>query len=76
MTVSKIDLSNPPELYWHCVVKIGEKSRFAWQGSTLCALVEHPTARPGRPAEWWINLGKEIWSIKEGIGLGSITLMK
>jgi hypothetical protein len=29
MTVSKIDLSNPPELYWHCVVKIGEKSRHA-----------------------------------------------
>ena len=29
MTVSKIDLSSPPELYWHCAVKIGEKSRHA-----------------------------------------------
>ena len=24
-----IDLSNPPELYWHCAIKIGEKSPYA-----------------------------------------------
>ena len=39
------------------------RNGFAWQGSTLCALVEHPTARPGKLAEWWINKGKDIWSM-------------
>ena len=44
---------------------VGEPFRngFAWQGSSLCALVEHPTARLGRPAEWWIKKGREIRSM-------------
>ena len=27
--MGEIDLSNPPELYWHCAIKIGEKSPYA-----------------------------------------------
>ena len=29
MTINKIDLSNPPEKYWHCAVKVGGKSPYA-----------------------------------------------
>lgn len=32
---------------------------YAWSGSTLCALVEHPTAIPGKSADWWIAKGRE-----------------
>ena len=38
----------------------------AWQGSSLCALVEHPTARPGKSPQWWIEKGKEIRSMIQG----------
>ncbi len=33
---------------------------FTRSGPTLCVLVEHPTARPGKPPEWWIEKGLEI----------------
>lgn len=33
---------------------------FTRSGTTLCVLVEHPTARPGKPPEWWIGKGFEI----------------
>ncbi len=33
---------------------------YARLGNTLCALVEHPTARPGKPMRWWIAKGIEI----------------
>ena len=29
MEMNKVNLSNPPEKYWHCAVKVGEKSRYA-----------------------------------------------
>lgn len=29
-------------------------------GKTLCAFVEHPVARPGKPIEWWIAEGVKI----------------
>lgn len=41
-------------------------SGFAWSGDTLCALVEHPTARPGKSAEWWIAKGQEMREMIEG----------
>lgn len=33
---------------------------YAWAGDTLCVLVEHPTAIPGKPQEWWVARGWEI----------------
>lgn len=41
------------------------KDGYVWQGTTLCALVEHPVARPrpGRPWTSWIEKGKRIRSM-------------
>jgi hypothetical protein len=40
-----------------------DESGYVWAGKTLCALVEHPTARPGKPAQWWIEKGAELREI-------------
>ncbi|MDQ2680728.1 MAG: hypothetical protein M3Y21_06885 [Candidatus Eremiobacteraeota bacterium] len=37
-----------------------DSTGYAWAGNTLCALVEHPVARPGKPTEWWIEKGVAI----------------
>jgi hypothetical protein len=37
-----------------------DRSGYRWSGSTLCVLVEHPTARPGKPESWWIDKGIQI----------------
>ncbi len=43
---------------------------FVWRGSMLCALVQHPTARPARSGEyrseeWWAEKGRVIRTILE-----------
>lgn len=44
------------------------RNGYAWQGKTLCALVQHPTARPGRPRGWWSEKGREIRAyIEKGV---------
>jgi hypothetical protein len=42
---------------------------YAWQGKTLCALVQHPTAAiSGRSKGWWSEKGREIHTyIEKGI---------
>ena len=37
-----------------------DRRGYRWSGRTLCVLVEHPTARPGKPPPWWISKGKEM----------------
>lgn len=37
-----------------------DSSGSGWTGTTLCVLVEHPVAVPGKPAAWWIEKGVEI----------------
>lgn len=39
-----------------------DEDGFTWSGPTLCVLVEHPAARPGKSAEWWMRKGLEIRS--------------
>lgn len=36
---------------------------FAWFGETLCVLVQHPTAVPGHPPQWWIDKGKQVRAV-------------
>lgn len=33
---------------------------YAWAGETLCSLVAHPTAIPGKPPDWWVAKGREL----------------
>lgn len=43
---------------------------YAWSGSTLCVLVQHPTGgRPPLPGEWWVAKGREIRAVLESGGL-------
>lgn len=35
-----------------------DRRGYRWSGNTLCVLVEHPAARPGKPTAWWIRKGR------------------
>lgn len=42
-----------------------DSNGYVWADDTLCALVEHPVAIPGKPAAWWANKGTEIRTLTE-----------
>ena len=44
-----------------------DENGYAWAADTLCALVAHPTAIPGNPAEWWAAKGTELRKVIEGL---------
>jgi hypothetical protein len=37
-----------------------DRHGYRWSGRTLCVLVEHPTARPGKSKSWWFNKGRAM----------------
>jgi len=49
-------------IYEHIAGSPFNEAGYTTSGSTLCVLVEHPAARPGKSAEWWIEKGLEIRS--------------
>jgi hypothetical protein len=48
------------EIYSQVVGAPFDSDGIARSGKTVCALVEHPTARPGKPASWWENVGRQL----------------
>ena len=55
------------DLYARIAGSMFDGSGFARSGKTLCVLVEHPTARPSKPAAWWVEKGHAMRTQLRGV---------